>query len=149
MVVSPRCLERGPSSTPSHHQCEGRPPPKTTARRAPSNSAVASAVGLGGLGARYPIYGSAVIARSASDDPSTLAAQATPGWESAEALCAKAEAIQLSLQQSWIASRSLSSGARSRDPLARNDGVDGPRRHRCARLVMSIRPDKGAVHGRD
>src|SRR5262245_22687326 len=95
MVVSPRCLERGPSSTPSHHQCEGRPPPKTTARRAPSNSAVASAVGLGGLGARYPIYGSAVIARSDSDDPSTLAAQATPGWESAEALCAKAEAIQL------------------------------------------------------
>jgi hypothetical protein len=36
-----------------------------------------------------------VIARSVSDDPSTLAAQATPGWESAEALCAKAEAIQL------------------------------------------------------
>ena len=35
------------------------------------------------------------------------------------------EAIQLSLSQrrSWIASRSLSSGAHSRDPLARNDGV--------------------------
>jgi hypothetical protein len=34
------------------------------------------------------------------------------------------EAIQLSAsaRQSWIASRSLSSGARSRDPLARNDG---------------------------
>jgi hypothetical protein len=27
-------------------------------------------------------------------------------------------------QQSWIASRSLSSGAHSRDPLARNDGED-------------------------
>src|SRR5215470_12557107 len=27
--------------------------------------------------------------------------------------------------------------------FARNDGVDGPRRHLCARLVMSIRPDKG------
>jgi hypothetical protein len=35
------------------------------------------------------------------------------------------------------------------DPLARNDGVDGPRRHQCARLVMSIRPDEGAVHERD
>src|SRR5258708_5315028 len=34
------------------------------------------------------------------------------------------EAIQLSVsrRQSWIASRSLSSGARSRDPVARNDG---------------------------
>jgi hypothetical protein len=32
------------------------------------------------------------------------------------------EAIQLSfLRRSWIASRSLSSGAHSRDPLARND----------------------------
>src|SRR5215510_5385039 len=37
-----------------------------------------------------------VIARSDSDDPSTLAAQATPGWESAEARRAKAEASQLS-----------------------------------------------------
>src|SRR5690349_16986516 len=39
-------------------------------------------------------------------DPSTLAAQATPGWESAEARRAKAEAIQLPLsrQESWIAS---------------------------------------------
>jgi hypothetical protein len=33
------------------------------------------------------------------------------------------EAIQLSSRkESWIASRSLSSGAHSRDPLARNDG---------------------------
>jgi hypothetical protein len=31
---------------------------------------------------------------------------------------------------------------------SRNDGVDGSRRHLCARLVMSIRPDKGAVHER-
>jgi hypothetical protein len=40
-----------------------------------------------------------------SDDPSTLAAQATPGWESAEARRAKAEAIQLSCrgEGSWIA----------------------------------------------
>src|SRR3954447_22927664 len=32
---------------------------------------------------------------------------------------------------------------------ARNDGVDGPQRHQCARLVMLILPDKGAVHERD
>jgi hypothetical protein len=32
------------------------------------------------------------------------------------------EAIQFEAR--WIASRSLSSGARSRDPLARNDGTD-------------------------
>src|SRR5712692_6681708 len=31
------------------------------------------------------------------------------------------EAIQFSAWRSWIASRSLSSGAHSRDPLARND----------------------------
>jgi hypothetical protein len=31
----------------------------------------------------------------------------------------------------------------------RNDGVDGPRRHQCARLVSVNRPDKGAVHGED
>jgi Co/Zn/Cd efflux system component len=31
----------------------------------------------------------------------------------------------------------------------RKDGVDGPRRHRCARLVLLIRPDKGAVHDED
>jgi hypothetical protein len=39
---------------------------------------------------------STVIARSASDDPSPLAAQASQGLESAEAPCAKVEAIQLS-----------------------------------------------------
>ena len=33
--------------------------------------------------------------------------------------------------------------------FARKDGVDGPRRHRCARLVLLIRPDKGAVHDED
>ena len=33
------------------------------------------------------------------------------------------EAIQLSSAVAWIASRSLSSGAHSRDPLARNDGA--------------------------
>ena len=38
------------------------------------------------------------------------------------ALSASDEAIQTSRTALWIASRSLSSGARSRDPLARNDG---------------------------
>ena len=35
--------------------------------------------------------------------------------------CERSEAIHLLLRL-WIASRSLSSGAHSRDPLARNDG---------------------------
>src|ERR1700709_1013774 len=40
------------------------------------------------------------------------------------------EAVQLSfLPLSWIASRSLSSGAHSRDPVARNDGVGGGEPH--------------------
>src|SRR3981081_632336 len=49
MVVSPRCLERGPSSTPSHHPCEGRPPAfqASRAKRA-THSAVASAACLEG-----------------------------------------------------------------------------------------------------
>src|SRR5260370_25196566 len=34
----------------------------------------------------------------------------------------------------WIASRSLSSGARSRDPLARNDGLSGSGGERLARI---------------
>jgi hypothetical protein len=51
-------------------------------------------------GEREPRQRGAVIARSVSD-----------------------EAIQLGLAARWIASRSLSSGARSRDPLARNDEV--------------------------
>jgi hypothetical protein len=64
-----------------------------------------------------------VIARSDSDDPSTLASQATPGWQSAEAPRREGGSNPAFLfRQSWIASRSLSSGARSRDPLARNDG---------------------------
>jgi hypothetical protein len=33
------------------------------------------------------------------------------------------EAIQRTEKQGWIASRSLSSGAHSRDPVARNDGL--------------------------
>jgi hypothetical protein len=36
------------------------------------------------------------------------------------------EAIHACLASRWIASRSLSSGAHSRDPLARNDGKNQP-----------------------
>src|ERR1700742_774297 len=57
MVVSPRCLERGPSSTPSHHQCEGRPPALQASRaQRATHSAVASAACLEQTAARYPIY---------------------------------------------------------------------------------------------
>jgi hypothetical protein len=70
---------------------------------------------------RGAISGFDVIARS---DLSAVAPRATA---SAEARRAKVEggsdeAIHSSLAAPWIASRSLSSGARSRDPLARNDG---------------------------
>src|SRR5439155_14679277 len=42
------------------------------------------------------------------------------------------EAIHSSLVAPWIASRSLSSGAHSRDPLARNDDKTTQARHRSA-----------------
>src|SRR5450759_5588074 len=38
----------------------------------------------------------------------------------------KQSRLSTSLRQSWIASRSLSSGAHSRDPLARNDVLKTP-----------------------
>ena len=50
----------------------------------------------------------------------------------------------------WIASRSLSSGAHSRDPLARNDGIDTTphsRDAKCARAVaktLSLERKEGA-----
>ena len=49
-------------------------------------------------------------------------------WSNVIARSASDEAIQLfvSPSQSWIASRSLSSGAHSRDPLARNDVLKTP-----------------------
>src|SRR5258705_9560427 len=53
---------------------------------------------------RGVVSGFDVVARSAATKQSTL--------------------LYLRRQQ-WIASRSLSSGARSRDPLARNDGLGG------------------------
>src|ERR1700686_566502 len=70
MVVSPRCLARGLSSTPLHHQCEGRPPAFQASRATRAiNSAVASAAGLEGpRGARYPICG--CIGRPAFPTPS-------------------------------------------------------------------------------
>src|ERR1700682_492564 len=50
MVVSPRCLERGANpSTPSHHQCEGRPPARQASRAQRAiNGAAASAACLAG-----------------------------------------------------------------------------------------------------
>src|SRR6266576_5222378 len=70
MVVSPCCLERGLSSTPLHHQCEGRPPAFQASRATrATNSAVASAACLKGpRGARYSICGR--IARPAFPAPS-------------------------------------------------------------------------------
>src|SRR5258705_13438506 len=41
------------------------------------------------------------------------------------------EAIPSYFAATWIASRSLSSGAHSRDPLARNDGLKAPLRLGC------------------
>jgi hypothetical protein len=43
------------------------------------------------------------------------------------------EAIRTSVLARWLASRSLSSGARSRDPLARNDGFTTSRHSGAAR----------------
>ena len=57
----------------------------------------------------------------------------------AKRLCNGAKATTQSILSSWLGLLRC----------ARKDGVDGPRRHQCARLVMSIRPDKGAVHERD
>src|SRR6202165_5228247 len=70
MAVSPGCLERGLSSTPSHHQAEGRPPAFQASRATrATNSAVASAACLEGpRGARYPICG--CIGRPAFPTPS-------------------------------------------------------------------------------
>src|ERR1700687_2665752 len=72
MVVSPRCLERGLSSTPSHHQCEGRPPAFQASRATrATNSAVASAACLDApRGPRSPICGR--IKRPAFPAPSEL-----------------------------------------------------------------------------
>src|SRR5258708_22620685 len=47
-----------------------------------------------------------------------LSAEAPPSGEGG---CDEAIQLPCSRRQSWIASRSLSSGAHSRDPLARND----------------------------
>src|SRR6266404_5011251 len=139
MVVSPCCLERGLSSTPLHHQCEGRPPAFQASRATrATNSAVASAACLKGpRGARYSICG--CIARPAFPAPSDLRRRndlANLGriaprerrvlfWKLGQRHCE--EPLRRSnpafFAARWIASRSLSSGAHSRDPLARNDGL--------------------------
>jgi hypothetical protein len=55
------------------------------------------------------------------------------------------EAIHVAAKKEWIASRSLSSGAHSRDPLARNDGkihLRIPATH-CARAVHESFAQRG------
>jgi hypothetical protein len=51
--------------------------------------------------------------------------------------------IDVCFRRAWIASRSLSSGAHPRDPLARNDGertAETSRRH-CEALLRRSNPD--------
>src|SRR6266478_4244102 len=86
MVVSPRCLERGLSSTPLHHQCEGRPPAFQASRATrATNSAVASAACLKGpRGARYSICG--CIGRPAFPAPSDLRRREVD-WQTSRETC--------------------------------------------------------------
>jgi hypothetical protein len=71
-------LERGLSSTPSHHQCEGRPPAFQASRATrATNSAVASAACLEDpRGARYSICGCTV--RPAFPTPSDFSGRDVP-----------------------------------------------------------------------
>src|SRR5882724_9186623 len=63
-------------------------------------------------------------------------------WQESIGLCVNSviarsesdEAIQLPSLILWIASLSLSSGARSRDPLARNDGKTNPHNTWCTSI---------------
>ena len=59
------------------------------------------------------------------------------------AVIARSEATKQSIffvTRQWIASRSLSSGAHSRDPLARNDGSGNVLRHRTASAPLTASP---------
>src|SRR5438874_13450608 len=69
MVVSPRCLEqRLIPPTPSHHQCEGRPPALQASRATrASNSAVASAACLEGRPG--PVTPSTISVGAFDDEP--------------------------------------------------------------------------------
>jgi hypothetical protein len=85
------------------------------------------------------------------DDPPSLAMRAMAGLESAEAPLRVGGSNPFFLCAArWIASRSLSSGAHSRDPLARNDGIDTTPQSRgaeCARAVaktLSLERIEGA-----
>src|SRR5437016_13225375 len=62
------------------------------------------------------------MAGGVSDDPPSLAVRTMAGLESAEAPLRVGGSNPALFCGLWIASRSLSSGAHSRDPLARNDG---------------------------
>lgn len=61
-------------------------------------------------GQARPDEGKCVMARSASDEPSSRAARATRASRPPKRRCAKVEAIQRWVRPLWIASRSLSSG---------------------------------------
>ncbi len=143
-----------PSSTPLHHQCEGRPPAFQASRATrATNRAVASAACLEGpRGARYPICGR--IERPAFPAPSIFWAN---GFCKTRAHCAARSRSRISslrgakrrsnpfspLLWLWIASRSLSSGAHSRDPLARNDayttlGCLKVESEICAKAMLSL-----------
>jgi hypothetical protein len=63
-----------------------------------------------------------VIARSVSDDPSSLPAQAPQGGSPPKRLSAKAEAIQSLARASGLLRGACHRARISRDPLARNDG---------------------------
>jgi hypothetical protein len=58
------------------------------------------------------------------------------------------EAIHSFLRRLWIASRSLSSGARSRDPLARNDGRIGCLKIEFLKLPFGSKTPAARTDGR-
>src|SRR5258708_23535034 len=64
----------------------------------------------------------------------------TPSPSLRGALATKQSKLCTCVSQSWIASRSLSSGARSRDPLARNgeSGAGGSRSQKALRIDVDL-----------
>jgi len=118
----------------THHQCEGRPPAFQAARRAPSNSAVASAALEGrrplphlrahqtpGIPCALCIQGewimhrSGILCRGKADV--CLYVIACDKREAFAQGSESDEAIHSFLARCWIASRSLSSGDASRRPV--------------------------------
>jgi len=147
-----------PSSTPLHHQCEGRPPAFQASRATrATNRAVASAACLEGpRGARYPICG--CIERPAFPAPSIIeghrlaklgriAPRECGGASGIQRHCERSEAIHLAAQRkNGLLRRGACHRGRIRATrwLLAMMGWTAPERHRCARLAMSIRPDEGS-----